>query len=84
MKKLAMALALVVAVTFSVAVAATTADPVNKKCPIANKELKAGAPTSEVKKGDKTYTVGFCCKNCQGKWDAEKEPLVKWPVPEIK
>jgi hypothetical protein len=84
MKKLAMALALVVAVTFSVAMANTSADPVNKKCPVANKELKAGAPTSDVKKGDKEYTVGFCCKNCKGKWDAEKDPLAKYPVSEIK
>ena len=84
MKKLALALALVVAVTFSVAMANTSADPVNKKCPVANKELKAGAPTSDVKKGDKEYTVGFCCKNCKGKWDAEKDPLAKWPVAEIK
>ena len=84
MKKLVLALALVVAVTFSVAVAKTSADPVNKKCPVANKELKAGAPTSDVKKGDKEYTVGFCCKNCKGKWDAEKDPLAKWPVAEIK
>jgi len=86
MKKLALALALVVAVTFSaVAVAKTTsADPVNKKCPVAKKDLKADAPTSEVKKGDKEYTVGFCCKNCKGKWDAEKDPLAKYPVPEIK
>jgi hypothetical protein len=84
MKKLVLALALVVAVTFSVAVAKTSADPVNKKCPVANKELKAGAPTSDVKKGDKEYTVGFCCKNCKGKWDAEKDPLAKYPVSEIK
>ena len=84
MKKLALALALVVAVTFSVAMAKSSADPVNKKCPIAKKDIKADAPTSEVKKGDKEYTVGFCCKNCKGKWDAEKDPLAKWPVAEIK
>jgi len=85
MKKLVLALALVVAVTFSaVAVAKTSADPVNKKCPVAKKDIKADAPTSEVKKGDKEYTVGFCCKNCKGKWDAEKDPLAKYPVPEIK
>jgi hypothetical protein len=84
MKKLVMALALVVAVTFSVAMAKSSADPCNKKCPIAKKDIKADAPTSEVKKGDKEYTVGFCCKNCKGKWDAEKDPLAKWPVAEIK
>lgn len=83
MKKTLMSLALVVAVAFSV-FAAATADPVNKQCPIAKKALKAGAPTSDVKKGDKEYTVGFCCNNCKGKWDGEKDPLAKWPVPEIK
>jgi len=84
MKKIALALSLVVAVTFSVAFAVVTADPVNKQCPIAKKDLKAGCPTSDVKVKDKEYTVGFCCKNCKGKWDGEKEPLVKWPVAEIK
>jgi len=86
MKKLVLAMSLVVvaAMTFSVVSAKTSADPVNKKCPIAKKDIKADAPTSEVKKGDKEYTVGFCCKNCKGKWDAEKDPLAKWPVAEIK
>ena len=85
MKKFVIALSLVVAVSFSVAYATSTkGDVVNKKCPIAKKDLKADAPTSDVKKGDKEYTVGFCCKNCKGKWDAEKDPLAKWPVAEIK
>lgn len=86
MKKLALAMSLLVvaAMTFSVAYATTTGEAVNKKCPIAKKDVKAGAPTSDVKKGDKDYTVAFCCKNCKGKWDAEKDPLAKWPVPEIK
>jgi hypothetical protein len=86
MKKLALVLSLLVvaAMTFSVVSATSTADPVNKKCPVAKKDLKPDAPTSDVKKGDKEYTVGFCCKNCKGKWDAEKDPLAKFPVPEIK
>lgn len=84
MKKIALAMSLVVAVTFSVAFAASTRDVVNKKCPIAKKDLKAGCPESEVKVKDKTYTVGFCCKNCKGKWDGEADPLKKWPVAEIK
>lgn len=86
MKKLVMAVALLVvaAVSFSVVQATIgSADPVNKQCPIAKKDLKADAPTSDIKVKDKEYTVGFCCKNCKGKWDAEKEPLVKWPVKEI-
>jgi hypothetical protein len=51
---------------------------------VAKKDIKAGGPSSDVKKGDKTYTVGFCCENCKGKWDAEKDPLKKYPVSEIK
>ncbi len=81
MKKFVIALSLVVAVTFSVAYATSTkGDVVNKKCPIAKKDIKADAPTSDVKVKDKEYTVGFCCKNCKGKWDAEKDPVAKWPV----
>jgi hypothetical protein len=86
MKKLVLAMSLLVAaaMTFSVASATSKGEPVNKKCPIAKKDIKADAPSSDVKKGDKEYTVGFCCKNCKGKWDAEKDPLAKWPVAEIK
>ena len=87
MKKIALAMSLLVvaAVAFSVvhASVAATKDAVNKQCPIAKKDIKADAPTSDVKVGDKEYTVGFCCKNCKGKWDAEKDPLKKWPVKEI-
>ena len=80
MKKFVIAMSLVVAVSFSVAFAAsTTGDVVNKKCPIAKKDLKAGAPTSDVKKGDKEYTVGFCCKNCLGAYNkaSDDEKLSK-------
>ena len=86
MKKIALAMSLLVvaAVAFSVVSASVaTKDCVNKQCPIAKKDIKADAPTSDVKVGDKEYTVGFCCKNCKGKWDAEKEPLKKFPVKEI-
>jgi hypothetical protein len=88
MKKIALAMSLLVvaAVAFSVVHASVvTADDkaVNKQCPIAKKDIKSDAPTSTVKVGDKEYTVGFCCKNCKGKWDAEKDPLKKWPVKEI-
>jgi hypothetical protein len=87
MKKIALAMSLLVvaAVAFSVVHATSVAakDPVNKQCPVAKKDIKADAPTSDVKVGDKEYTVGFCCKNCKGKWDAEKDPLKKYPVKEI-
>ena len=86
MKKLVMTMSLLVvaAVAFSAVYASAAADPCNKKCPVAKKDIKAGGPTSDVKVKDKTYTVGFCCDNCKGKWDGEKDPLAKWPVKEIK
>ena len=86
MKKLVMAMSLLVvaAVAFSAEYAATTAEVVNKKCPVAKKDVKADGPSSEVKKGEKTYQVGFCCEGCKGKFDAEKDPLKKYPVAEIK
>ncbi len=86
MKKLVvtMSLLVVAAVAFSAVYASAAADPVNKKCPVAKKDIKKDGPTSDVKKGDKTYTVGFCCDGCKGKWDAEKDPLKKYPVSEIK
>jgi hypothetical protein len=86
MKKLmvTMSLLVVAAVAFSTVYASAAADPVNKKCPVAKKDIKKDGPSSDVKKGDKTYTVGFCCDNCKGKWDAEKDPLKKFPVSEIK
>ena len=86
MKKLALAMSLLVvaAMTFSVAYGAASKDAVNKKCPIAKKDVKPNSPTSDIKVGDKEYTVAFCCKNCKGKWDGEADPLKKWPVPEIK
>jgi hypothetical protein len=87
MKKIALAMSLLVvaAVAFSVVHASTVTakEPCNKQCPVAKKDIKADAPTSDVKVGEKEYTVGFCCKNCKGKFDAEKEPLKKYPVKEI-
>ena len=87
MKKLVvtMSLLVVAAVAFSTVYAVAAGDVVNKKCPVAKKDVKSGGPTSDVKVGDKTYTVGFCCDNCKGKWDAEKDPLKKFgPVDGIK
>jgi hypothetical protein len=86
MKKLMMTMSLLVvaAVAFSTVYAAVTAEPCNKACPVAKKAIKAGAPTSDVKKGEKSYTVGFCCEGCKGKFDGEKDPLAKYPVAEIK
>jgi hypothetical protein len=87
MKKIALAVSLLVvaAVAFSAVYAVSaTADPVNKQCPVAKKDIKKDAPTSTVKVKDKEYVVGFCCNDCKGKFDGEKEPLKKYPVKEIK
>jgi hypothetical protein len=88
MKKIVLAVSLLVvaAVAFSTvyAVSMKAADPVNKQCPVAKKDIKKDGPTSTVKVKDKEYVVGFCCDNCKGKFDGEKEPLKKYPVKEIK
>lgn len=87
MKKLVVTVSLLVvaAVAFSAVYAvAAKADPVNKQCPVAKKDIKKDGPTSTVKVKDKEYVVGFCCDNCKGKFDGEKDPLKKYPVKEIK
>lgn len=90
MKKMAVVMSLLVAVTlaFTVVHSATgnalKDTPVNKNCPVAKKAIKDGAPTSMVTVKGKEYTVGFCCENCKGKWDKETDPLKKYPVKEIK
>lgn len=38
-------------------------DPVNKKCPVKGKEVD-GSTAAKVE-------VGFCCKNCKGKFDKD-------------
>lgn len=91
MKKMAVVLSLLVAVTLAFTVVTSASGdavkaeaPVNKNCPVGKKAIKDGAPTSTVTVKGKEYTVGFCCENCKGKWDAEKDPLKKYPVKEIK
>ena len=54
--------------------------PVNEMCPVKTGEAaKPGITTNFNGK-----VVAFCCNNCKGKWDGEKEPLKKYPVKEIK
>ncbi len=53
---------------------AAQADPANKTCPVSGKAIDA-AQTSEV-----SVTVGFCCGNCQGKFEGDaalKDAAVK-------
>lgn len=40
----------------------------NDKCPITKAELKDGSPTSKFE----GQTVGFCCTNCQSKFNNMK------------
>jgi hypothetical protein len=87
MKKivLAMSLLVVAAVAFSAVHAmSAAADPCNKECPVAKKAIKKDAPTSTVKFKDKDFVVGFCCNDCKGKWDGEKDPLKKYPCKDVK
>src|SRR5262245_36280796 len=46
--------------------AVAAAKPINAKCPLSGKVVDA-AKTSVYK----TQTIGFCCDNCKGKFDAE-------------
>ena len=50
-------------------VANTTADPVNKVCPIKGNEVDKESPTRQFK----AVTIGFCCPGCEGKWDAKSD-----------
>src|SRR6185295_11658837 len=46
--------------------AVAAAKPINAKCPLSGKDVDA-AKVSVYK----TQTIGFCCDNCKGKFDAE-------------
>jgi len=73
MKKIALPLALMAAMTFSVAFAAATLeDPINKKCPLTGKDIVAGR-TVEYKK----QTIGFCCADCVAKFEGDPEKYIK-------
>ena len=40
--------------------------PINSKCPVANKAVSAGSPTTQYR----GRTVAFCCNNCKAKFEA--------------
>jgi hypothetical protein len=84
MKKIVMVVSLLVvaAMAFQVVAKESLKAPVNKQCPVKKSDLKADAPTVDVKcKSGKTATVGVCCMDCKGKYS--KEPA-KFPVKELK
>jgi len=75
MKKMALPLALLAGMTFSLTLAAavrTAEDPINKKCPIKGTEVAAGR-TVEYKK----QLIGFCCADCVAKFEGEPEKWIK-------
>ncbi|HLY11899.1 MAG TPA: hypothetical protein VKW04_21540 [Planctomycetota bacterium] len=84
MKKIALSLALLAAMTLSMAYATATGsragtlsnasveDPINKKCPITGKDIVAGR-TSEYKK----QLIGFCCMDCVSKFEGDPEKYIK-------
>ncbi len=41
--------------------------PVNSKCPVADKAINAGSPTTQYR----GRTVAFCCNNCKSKFEAD-------------
>jgi len=49
--------------------AAVSAEPVNKICPIKEGDVDAESPTRQFK----GVTIGFCCPGCEGKWDKKTD-----------
>ncbi len=84
MKKFALPLALLAAMTFSAALAAASQsdagriqkvaveDAINKKCPIKGTDVVAGR-TVEYKK----QLIGFCCADCVAKFEGDPEKYIK-------
>ena len=50
--------------------AGSTESPVNKKCPIANKDVADGNTSSA------SMTVGFCCEKCKTTFDADPKKYI--------
>ncbi len=88
MKAFALVLALAVVATASVRAEAkldsksslslSEDKPINAKCPVANKDVKADCTTKY-----KDHVIAFCCGNCKGKFEKEPEKYVK-NIPELK
>lgn len=49
--------------------ASVSTEPVNKVCPIKEREVDAESPTRPFK----GVTIGFCCPGCEGKWDKKTD-----------
>ena len=50
--------------------AGSTESPVNKKCPVANKDVVDGNTATA------SMTVGFCCEKCKATFDADPKKYI--------
>ena len=50
--------------------AGSTESPVNKKCPVANKDVADGNTSTA------SMTVGFCCEKCKTSFDADPKKYI--------
>lgn len=50
--------------------AGSTASPVNKKCPVGNKDVVDGNTANA------SMTVGFCCEKCKATFDADPKKYI--------
>ena len=50
--------------------AGSTESPVNKKCPVANKDVTDGNTSTA------SMTVGFCCEKCKTTFDADPKKYI--------
>ena len=84
MKKMVMAVALLVvaAMTYTVVAKESPKAPHNKQCPVLKKDVTDKSPTvSCLTEGGKTVDISVCCKNCVEKFSKE---CTKYPCPEDK
>jgi YHS domain-containing protein len=75
MKKIVLALSLVVTMAFPMVVAAAPKvgadDPINKTCPLSGKDVN---PTKTVEY--EKQLIGFCCDDCKGKFEADPKKYI--------
>src|SRR5437763_1789349 len=72
MKTLALAtLTICLAFAATAGAKAFLADPINKKCPLTDKDVNP-TKTTEYEK----QTIGFCCDDCKGKFETEPKKYI--------
>jgi YHS domain-containing protein len=60
------------------ALSAAEEKPINKKCPVAGKDINEECTTKY-----KEHVIAFCCGGCKGKFEKEPAKFVK-NIPELK